>query len=61
MVMEKLLEQAFDDNLTPEEEAVLDVLEKEWLAMCRANSLEDFDWWEIAPANVPLVNPTSLN
>lgn len=59
--MEALLEKAFDNTITEEEEVVLNRLEQEWLAMCRANSLEDFDWWEIAPANVPLVNPCSLN
>ena len=61
MAMENLLEKAFDDTITAEEEAVLEILEKEWLDMCRANMLEDFDWWEIAPANVPLVDPCSLN
>ena len=59
--MGELLLKAFDDTLTPEEEAVLDRLEKEWLGMCRANMLEDFDWWTVAPANEPMICKTSLN
>jgi hypothetical protein len=44
--VKKLMELAFDDyQLTNEEEAVLERLEMEWLAMCRANALEDFDFW----------------
>ena len=39
------LTKSFDSELTEEEEAVLDRLEAEWLDMCRANMLEDFDFW----------------
>ena len=58
--MVTLLEKAFDDTLTPEEEAVLERLEQEWLMMCRANSLEDFDFWTV-PVNLPIIKPTTLN
>ncbi len=44
--VKQLLEKAFEDyELSEDEEAVLERLEMEWLAMCRANSLEDFDFW----------------
>jgi len=59
--MTGLLEKAFDNTITEEEEAVLNRLEKQWFDMCRANMLEDFDFWTIAPANVPLINPATLN
>lgn len=42
-----LLAAEFEYFLTEEEEAVLDRLEQEWLTMCRANQLEDFDFWTI--------------
>lgn len=43
-----ILEKMYDDDYvpTPEEEAVLEKLEQEWLAMCRANELESYDFWE---------------
>ena len=43
--MTELITKSFDYTITPEEEAVLDRLEQEWLTMCRANQLEDFDFW----------------
>ena len=33
---------SFEYKLTEQEEALLDRLEAEWLARCRANQLEDF-------------------
>lgn len=46
--VKQLLERLFDDDYIPteEEEAVLERLENEWLDMCRANALEDYDFWE---------------
>ncbi len=42
-----LLAKAFEYELTEQEEALLDRLEAEWLARCRANQLEDFDFWTV--------------
>ena len=58
---EQLLAKAFDDTITESEEAVLDRILKQWYDMCHAADLEDFDMWTIAPANVPLINPATLN
>ena len=46
--VKQLMEKLFEDDYVPTEaeEAVLERLEAEWLAMCRANALEDFDFWE---------------
>lgn len=43
--MTELLIKAFDYELSEAEEALLDRLEQEWLTTCRANQLEDFDFW----------------
>jgi hypothetical protein len=43
--MVALLNKAFEENLTLQEEAVLERLEQEWLAMCQAHALEDFDYY----------------
>jgi hypothetical protein len=43
-----LLQASFEYQLTEQEEALLDRLEAEWLAQCRANQLEDFDWWTVS-------------
>lgn len=45
-----LLAAEFDYCVTEAEEAVLDRLEQEWLTMCRANQLEDFDFWSLPKA-----------
>ena len=42
-----LLAKEFDYCVTEAEEAVLDRLEQEWLTMCRANQLEDYDFWTL--------------
>ena len=42
-----LNEASFEYKLTEQEEALLDRLEAEWLARCRANQLEDFDFWTV--------------
>lgn len=42
-----LLAAEFDYCVTEAEEALLDKLEQEWLTMCRANQLEDFDFWTL--------------
>jgi hypothetical protein len=56
--MGELLNKAFIDELTDEEEAVLARLEQEWLLMCRANDLQDFDFWTVP---TPIIKATSLN
>jgi hypothetical protein len=58
--MGELLNKAFIDELTDEEEATLARLEQEWLMMCRANDLQDFDFWTV-PVNLPIIKSTSLN
>lgn len=46
-----LLEVAFDNGLTEEEEALLDRLEAEWLMRCRAEELEAYDYYSIPRPN----------
>lgn len=46
--MTELLQKAYDHEITPEEEAVLDKLEAEWLAMCYANELESYDYYSMS-------------
>ena len=48
--VKQLVEKLFENDYIPTEaeEAVLEKLEAEWLAMCRANELEDFDFWQTA-------------
>lgn len=46
----ELLVYAFNHEITPEEEAVLDRLEAEWLMMCRANELEAYDYYSMSKA-----------
>jgi hypothetical protein len=58
--MTGLLKKSFDNTITPEEEAVLEKLEQQWLMMCRGNQLEDFDFWTV-PVNLPIIKSTSLN
>lgn len=58
--MTGLLKKSFDNTITPEEEATLARLEQEWLIMCRANDLQDFDFWTV-PVNLPIIKSTSLN
>lgn len=43
--IKNLIEIAFDNGLTEAEEALLDILEAEWLARQRAAELEDFDYY----------------
>lgn len=43
--IKNLIEIAFDNGLTEAEEALLDILEAEWLARQRAVELEDFDYY----------------
>jgi len=45
--MTELLTKAFDYELSEAEEALLDILEAEWLARQRAVQLEDFDFWTL--------------
>jgi len=47
--MVTLLNKAFEENLTLAEEALLEKLEQEWLLMCKASELEDFDFWSVKP------------
>lgn len=42
---QEMLAREFDYCVTEAEEALLDRLEQEWLMRCRANQLEDFDFW----------------
>jgi hypothetical protein len=42
-----LLAKEFDYCVTEAEEALLDMLEAEWLARQRAVQLEDFDFWTL--------------
>ena len=42
-----LLTYSFNHEITPEEEAVLDRLEQEWLTMCRATELESYDYYSM--------------
>lgn len=47
-----LNDQLFNDEpLTEEEEAVLERLEAEWLAMCRGIELESYDYYSIGKDN----------
>lgn len=46
-----LLEVAFDNGLTEEEEALLDKLEAEWLMRCKAEELEAYDYYSIPRPN----------
>lgn len=46
----ELLVYAFNHEITPEEEAVLDKLEAEWLTMCRAIELECYDYYSMSKA-----------
>lgn len=43
----KLQEAAFDDALSDADEALLEMLENEWLARQHAAYLEDFDYWQV--------------
>lgn len=49
--MKRLIEVAFDNGLTEEEEALLDRLEAEWLMRCRAEELEAYDYYSIPRPN----------
>ncbi len=43
----KLQEAAFDDALSEADEALLEMLEQEWLERQHAAYLENFDYWQI--------------
>ena len=49
--MKRLIEIAFDNGLTEEEEALLDRLEAEWLMRVRAEELEAYDYYSIPRPN----------
>lgn len=49
--MKRLIEVAFDNGLTEEEEALLDRLEAEWLMRIRAEELEAYDYYSIPRPN----------
>lgn len=53
--MTGLLKKSFDNTITPEEEAVLEKLEQEWLAMCAM--AESTEWHN----PTPIIKPTTLN
>ena len=42
-----LLAREFENCVTEAEEAILDKLEAEWLAMCRAAELESYDYYSM--------------
>lgn len=44
----ELLAREFENCVTEAEEAVLDKLEAEWLAMCYANELESYDYYSMS-------------